>query len=632
MEDGVKKYLLLFTLFFSILYSTVFAQQDNNTAQEIFVTGLAVPTSQSKAGIGITTITQEQIQSINPSTFDEILRYVPGIVIRQNSAGKLTSLSMRGGNSGSTMILIDGNPLSDASGISNDIDLSSIPVDNIEKIEIVKGPLSASLGASAINGAINIITKKGGKKTIQTSAQIQSSLLSQYYTGNVSIYGSKSIIDYRINGSYLYDENVSAAAYKYGNTENDPDAMGHFSAYLGIKPDDYSKTSFYVDYTDRTSDLDNGGGPNNDNNDYLQKTKRVSAAFKTSYLYNDIWEPSLNINYVYQDRIYGASSQIRNDTNDIFDGHTLTADFQNNIYIIDEFTLTAGINYEYSQIYSRSSAILESNKNRNSYAGYMQGTINLFDSWTTIIAFRGLKDDNMEFAPLYRVSSTYDIKKINLQIKAAVGNGALSPSLYQLYDPAFGNSSLKMQKSFAYEVGFTNTLFNKIITYGLSWFDNYYNNMIMYGSYIDNNNNIKTGFYNETNTHTRGIEAEINVKPVKYINFGSTYTWMQTFNVDGNPLARRPEHQVSAYINIIPLEKLKINIGLIYNGESIATIYEMADINDDYFLLNANISYQINDNLEIYLKGTNLTNTEYEEISGYGTKGIEIFAGLKAKI
>lgn len=628
----MKKYLLLFTLFFSILYSTVFAQQDNNTAQEIFVTGLAVPTSQSKAGIGITTITQEQIQSINPSTFDEILRYVPGIVIRQNSAGKLTSLSMRGGNSGSTMILIDGNPLSDAAGISNDIDLSSIPVDNIEKIEIVKGPLSASLGASAINGAINIITKKGGKKTIQTSAQIQSSLLSQYYTGNASIYGSKSIIDYRINGSYLYDENVSAAAYKYGNTENDPDAMGHFSAYLGIKPDDYSKTSFYVDYTDRTSDLDNGGGPNNDNNDYLQKTKRVSAAFKTSYLYNDIWEPSLNINYVYQDRIYGASSQIRNDTNDIFDGHTLTADFQNNIYIIDEFTLTAGINYEYSQIYSRSSAILENNKNRNSYAGYMQGTINLFDSWTTIIAFRGLKDDNMEFAPLYRVSSTYDIKKINLQIKAAVGNGALSPSLYQLYDPAFGNSSLKMQKSFAYEVGFTNTLFNKIITYGLSWFDNYYNNMIMYGSYIDNNNNIKTGFYNETNTHTRGIEAEINVKPVKYINFGSTYTWMQTFNVDGNPLARRPEHQVSAYINIIPLEKLKINIGLIYNGESIATIYETADINDDYFLLNANISYQINDNLEIYLKGTNLTNTEYEEISGYGTKGIEIFAGIKAKI
>ena len=83
---------------------------------------------------------------------------------------------------------------------------------------------------------------------------------------------------------------------------------------------------------------------------------------------------------------------------------------------------------------------------------------------------------------------------------------------------------------------------------------------------------------------------------------------------------------------IIIALKLKINIGFIYNGESVATIYENSNTNDHYFLLNANISYEINDNILIYLKGTNLTNTQYEEIYGYGTKGIEIFAGLKAKI
>ena len=181
-------YIFIFPLYFFSFNTAGYAQQNNNQ-QEIFVTGLAVPTEQSKAGIGITTITQEQIQAVNPSTFDEILRYVPGIVIRQNATGKLTSISMRGGNSGSTMILLDGIPLSDAAGINNDIDLSSIPVDNFEKIEIVKGTLSASLGASAINGAINIITKKGGEKPVQASAQIQSSLLSHYYTGSASIYG-----------------------------------------------------------------------------------------------------------------------------------------------------------------------------------------------------------------------------------------------------------------------------------------------------------------------------------------------------------------------------------------------------------------------------------------------------------
>ena len=627
----MKQYKSIFLLFSIFFFSNSLYAQQSSFSQEIFVTGLTVPTAVSKAGIGITTITQEQIQAVNPSTFDEILRYVPGLVIRQNAAGKLTSLSIRGGNSGSTMIMVDGIPLTDAAGINNDIDLSSIPVDNIEKIEVVKGPLSASLGAAAMNGAINIITKKGGDKPVQAATQLQSSILSQYFTGNASLYGSKNRIDYRINAAYLYDENVSSAAYKYGNTENDPDAMGHFSAYIGAAPVDESKTSFYIDYTDRTSDLDNGGGANNDNPDYMQQTKRVSTAFKTSYLYNDIWEPSLNINYTYQDRIYGSSSQIKNDENDIFDGHSLNADFQNNIYIIDEFTLTAGINYEFNQIYSRT-GILENNKNKNSYAGYLQAMINLFDSWNTVIAFRGLKVDNTDFIPLYRISSVYDITPVDLQIKAAAGNGAMSPSLYQLYDPVFGNSSLKLQESFAYEAGFTHGLLDKMIVYGLSWFDNYYNNMIAYGSYIDENNSIKTGFYNETKTHTRGIEAEFKINPVKYINFGAAYTWLQTFNIDGNPLARRPEHQVTAYINIIPIKALKINIGFIYNGESVATIYENSSLNDDYFLLNANISYQINDNIQVYIKGTNLTNTQYEEIYGYGTKGIEIFAGLKAKI
>ena len=407
--------------------------------------------------------------------------------------------------------------------------------------------------------------------------------------------------------------------------------MGHFSAYVGLKPVTDLNTSFYIDYTDRKSDLDNGGGANNDNLDYMQDTKRVSTYLKTSYLFQDIWEPTLNISYVYQDRIYGSSSQIRNNENDIFDGHTINLDFQNNVYIIDEFILSAGINYEYNQIFTRTGS-LKNNKDVNNVAGYLQGTITLFDNWVTILAFRGQKDENMEFVPLYRVSSVYDIQAIDMQIKASVGNGALSPSLYQLYDPVFGNSSLKMQESFAYEVGFSNGLLNRKIVYGLSWFDNYYNNMIAYGSYIDNTNSIKTGFYNETKTHTRGIEADISFEPVKYINFGATYTWLQTFNIDGNPLARRPEHQVSAYINIIPIDRLKINIGFIYSGESVATVYENSNINDDYFLLNANISYDINDNIQVYIKGTNLTNEDYEEIYGYGTKGIEIFAGLKAKI
>lgn len=617
---------LIFLLFFSFSYS-----QEINSSQEIFVTGQIVPVVSSRAGVGVDVITQEDIQAIKPNTLDELLRYVSGISVKQSAAGKLTSVGIRGGSNGTTMILIDGNPINDAAGINNDIDISSMAVDNIERIEISKGPLSASLGSSAMNGAINIITKKGGDKPVEFSTSLQSSLLSQYFIGNASLYGSKDIVDYRINIGLLYDENVSSAGEKYGNTEKDSDAMGNYSAYIRLKPIDNLESIFYIDYTNRTSDIDNGPGAGNDNPDYILDTKRVNLSWKNIYLYNEIWEPSLKVAYTYNNRLYGSSQLLANNENDIFDGHTIHVEYENNIYILDELTLNFGLDYEYMQIDTKTSHIT-SHKNRNNVAPFIQANVNLFDSWLTVISFRGQKDEEYEFTPLYRISSVYDIKLLDLQLKASVGNGAMTPSLYQLYDPVFGNNQLKMQESLGYEVGFSNGLLDRKIVYGASWFYNKYDNMLTWGTYIDSDNSRKTGFYNELFAITYGVEANVEVDPIKYIKFGITYTWLQTFNAYGRPLERKPEHQVNAYVYITPIQQLKIMLGVIYNGESVATHYDAAEINDDYYLLNASISYAINDNIEVYLKGTNLTNTYYEEISGYGTKGVEVFAGLKAKI
>lgn len=606
------------------------ANPEENT-QEIVVTGYSVPVSSTKAGVGITTISSKDIESMKPNTFDEIIRTVPGLVIRQNGAGKLTTLSIRGGNSGSSMIMVDGMPINDIAGINNDIDISSIPVDNIERIEIIKGPVGASLGSYAMNGAINIITKKGGKKPVQAAIDMQSSLASLYFRGNAAVYGSKGIADYRISGGYLYDEGVSSASSKYqGNYEKDSDAMGNFNAYLNLKPVENLSTAFYFNYVDRNSDLDNGGGPNNDNTDYLQRTKRFHSSWRTKYLLNDLWEPSINLGYVYNSRLYGSAQTLSNNTNDIFDGHSFNLDFQNNFYIVDEFTLSAGLTYDYNEIYSRTGSV-SSSVGENRFSGYLQGTITLFDSWTTVLAIRGQKEGTQEFIPVYRASTVYDIELIDLQLKFSIGTGAMAPSLYQLYDPVFGNSTLKQQESFSYEFGFTNGLFDKKIVYGLSWFDNYYNKMISYGSYIENNT-IKTGFYNETNTHTRGIEAELGIYPVKWLDITAAYTWMQTFTTSGLPLSRRPEHQFTGKVTVRPVKNLNIYAEVIYSGKSVATAFDNADFNDEYYLLNMAVSYDLKENLQIFLKGTNITNTEYEEIYGYGTKGIEVFAGMKLKI
>lgn len=624
-------------------------QKDNKTKnsdtniQEILVQATTLPEDQFKAGVGVETFSEERLENMKPNTLDEVLRTIPGISIRQNASGKLTSISLRGGKSGSTMILVDGMPINDIAGIDNEIDISSLPIDNIEKIEVVKGPAGAIYGPAAMNGAINIITKKGGNKPIQGNAMFQSMLWKQNFKGGASLYGSSGIVNYRIQGSGSYDENISAAAEKYGNAEKDPDSMVSASGYLGINPSDAYNTEFQIDYADRDSDIDNGGGYGNDAIDYKQRTRRVSTYWKNKFLYNDIWEPTLNFGYVYSNRTYGTSKKYYDKTEDYFDGHSFKTDFNNNIYIADEFTLALGAMYEYVKIESRASKNL-AEKDDHKFAVYAKGTLDLFDSWTTILAYRGQKEgEKIDFANLFNISSTFtplnlgkgqDIKEYyNFQIKVGVGNGSMAPSLYQLYDPAWGNPRLRTQESLGYEIGIANNFYKRMVSLDVAWFQNYYKNYISWGTYINDFNSISNGFYNNTKAKTHGIETTLGVYPIEQFAIEFEYMWLQTFDEFDYPLPRKPEHKFTGRFIIKPIKNLHILVEGIYSGKNAPSpADDINELNEDYFILNASINYIINDNFEIYLKGTNLTDTQYEEIYGYGMKGIEVFAGLKMKI
>lgn len=620
---------LIFSIFITnfILFSfSVYAQQEQEVIQteEIFVTGRAVPVGLNYAGVGTAVISQKQIEAIKPNSIDELLRTVTGISIYQNGSGKSTSLSIRGGDNRHTLILLDGTPIKDPTS-SSGFDISSIPVSNIERIEIIKGPAAAAIGGDALNGAINIITKKGGEKPIQADVAAQSSLHKQNFTGLASLYGSKGIADYRISMNYLYDENVSA--YK-DLAENDPNSMANFSAYFNLKPVDDLSTSLQINYTDRQSEIDGYDANFNkaDLPDEFFTTQRANTIWKTRYIVKDIWEPVLTLSHTYTNRKTGNIETIKNKSSDYFKSNAINLNFLNNFYILDAFILSFGLDYEYNTIDTKSFGAVF-NKDANYTSVYIQGNINLFDAWNTVITIRGQKDNDYNFMPSYNIASVYDIKAIDLQIKGSFGTGVLSPTLYHLYDISSGNKDLKQEQNISYEIGFSNGLFNKIIVYGISWFDNYYDNLIQY---VDLGN--FTGkFFNVAKAHTRGIEANIIINPIKWLYIGSNYTWLQTFDTNEQPLARKPEHQVSAFLNIKPIDALNLYIEAIYNGKSTPSVYDPAGFTGEYYLLNAAIGYDINENVQVYLKGTNLTNNKYEEVAGYGTKGIEVFAGLKAK-
>ena len=134
---------------------------NTNTLEEVIVTANKVEQKQNGTGKVVSIINAAQIQANAGRSIAQILNeqaglYLPGSL---SNAGTVPSIFMRGASSGRTLILIDGMPVGDPSMISNEFDLNLVPLNQIERVEILKGAQSTLYGSDAIGGVINIITK-----------------------------------------------------------------------------------------------------------------------------------------------------------------------------------------------------------------------------------------------------------------------------------------------------------------------------------------------------------------------------------------------------------------------------------------------------------------------------------------
>ncbi|MBA4250444.1 MAG: hypothetical protein C0425_02745 [Chlorobiaceae bacterium] len=635
-------------LFFSA--TTILSQDEKEKNKvyhlsEVVISATRTATPLLEIGSSITVIDRDEIEKSNKNTLYELLTDVPGIYLAQyGGTGKLTYLYMRGANSNHTLVFIDGIEMNNPGDPSNTFDFSNLLTDEIETVEILRGPQSTLYGSDAMAGVINIITKK-------ISDAKKYSLMAEGGTYNtfkfdLATSGRVENFGYLINLNQFKTDGFPAASKKYFNTMNNGSENNLARLNLTYDFSPLTKISFQGRFTDGYAALPQSGGLNGEDPNYnydLQETmlsgkvdfsnpeKNLNTIFTLSYLRNfrkysdevDFLRPTI-------------SSKAR------YDGYKVKYELMNTVKINESNRIILGAEREEESavsdyFYDDGLFPFMSSFPRNSISNwgiYLQNQVEIDKSMFVNVG--GRLDLNQKFGSYftYRIAPTYFYWVTRTKLKGSLGTGFKSPSLFYLFDPVYGNQSLQPEKNVGWDVGFEQLLFDDKIILDITYFANNFKDLFGF------DNRFKAT--NISKAESKGVEANLLMNISDKLNFKLSHTRVDAIDKNENSvdyneqLLRRPKNKSSISFNYKFLDAANLFAETIFVGERGDKDFSKFPAErvtlKKYTLVNLSLSYEILEYLEIYGRIHNLLNEEYEEVLGYGTAEFSSYFGFRVNL
>lgn len=610
----MKKTIQLFTtviLLSALAVSPVYSEETTEELQSMEVSSSRLKTTKEKYAGSITVITEEEIKQSGSPLVENILRdHVSMGVFKQGGVGGDSTIRMRGAGTKSTLVIIDGVRVN--GNTTGDFDFRNLSTENIERIEILRGPQSTLWGADAVGGVINIVTKRGRG----APAHYLSFEGGSFGTYNESL-GSSGVIediDYSfsatrtdISGYSDFNENRIAE----GGNVAEKDSYGNTSlaSRVGTGFAGDGRIEFIGRYTRSYSDVDTTTGDRNFRDTEIESFYLASPVSKSITPW---WKVKLTPNMAYD------ANEPDTETNDdqIFN-RTYIADLQNNIDINDYVSAVFGVEFR-------------AQNGRNNRNGFTQNTFNQgyffqgqFDWQDRVLLTAGFRkdiNDTSEDALTYKFEGAYNFKQWDFKLRGAYATGFRAPSFNELAFPVNGNPNLKSETSESFEIGMDKDFFNDLIRMELTFFNMEFENLIEFVS--------GAPFVNIGSAKSRGIEAHVGVKLPFNLHLSNNYTWTEAVDsIADIPLRRRPKHQYSATLShdwqnrIFTQLSVRARSGVLDDASGSRTVPGFAT-------LRAAISYKFNKNLELNARGENVLDKEYEEVSRRGTSAAAGYAGF----
>lgn len=591
-------------------------QTEDKSRPQLVITANRFPVSIDQVGSSVTVIDSEQIKKKGYFSVAEVLRDVPGVEIVQSSTvGSVSSIFIRGGESDHTLLLIDGVRAND-----NNIgafDISNLKAENIERIEILRGPQSVLYGSEAIGGVVNIFTKKTSKGLGVSASTQGGSYGTQEHKATLGVAGETYSSSTTL--SYFRTDGISAAAKNRGNSEKDFYDNLSISNGSRVQVPGGVDIDFSFRYFTANLEVDGfefGTGAVDDLN-AEQDTDTIASSAKLHKAFSDVLAATVELGVLDVDSKGSDPDTAFNNYKIDNQTQSVTTKLDYTPDVAKETDLVFSLGHVYEIRKGRNAGNFNQTRDVNSF--FLENQLGFYKRLFMTLGVRTDHDSIFGDRTTFRTTLASLFSNTGSRVHASFGTGYKAPSFNELFFPNFGNPNLKPETSWGYDVGVEQKVCEHL-TADVTVFQNVISDLITFNPSTFLAANIQEA-------RVFGIESNLDFRFTDSLSANMNYTYTRSKDqATGRILPRRPRHRGTVGLVYHPVEKLSSNLSLILvNGRKDSDGTKM----DNYERVDFSTSYQLTENIRPFVRVRNLFDQDYEEVSGFGTFGFSVYGGAE---
>lgn len=639
-------------------------------SSSVIVSGQALPTPLQDTAAPVTVITRKEIDARQSIALMDALEFTPGIAVGRNGPnGGTSSIFLDGGNSNFVKVLVDGTPINPPGGA---VDFSIFTLDNIDKVEVVRGAESALYGTDAVSGVIQVFTHRGtshipivsvfGEGGSYSTARFGEQISGLFGAFDYSLAGAFSRTDGQGPNNDFQNHTLSGNfGYTFSDTnllrftlrDNSSDA-GIPGQTLFLPPSlhqrydqQLSSANFRWDFSTGTHwQNEVSAGDSYTRQHSSNPTQSFYATNPRAFCPQDpraIPPPVATTNfcdYTYDSRQTYNTSNLNAQTS----------------YLLPKFGVTAGYQYEVE----------------NGSISYLQATHVRRNNQGGFLDFRYLPISRVSINFGLRAEANYNfgtrvVPRLGASLALHLGTGFWGDTRYRIFygqgikEPRFdqsygtdpcdpGNSSLKPEASKTFNTGIEQKLASDHVKISADFYANRFYDIVSFAFCLPDSpcsfppiTGCPFGFGSYFNTdlaRARGTDIAVEAQALRWLTLAGTYSYDNSrvlvspnatdpALVPGNRLLRRPPQSGSLTINAA-YRQFSMTLGGYFTGSRTDSdfLFLGHTRNPGYARIDLAARYHVNRGLSIYARATNLFDKSYQDVLGYPALGRDLRIGM----